>query len=205
MIDYSKLVDFVNEHDITQEEMLLLYGLFLRNEMNDPSLYKKMGEYYRKNKNKIPFNKMVRDLDERGFLEILKENKDGSFDVENLKIDQKFIDLLFIDEDSAWNQFYSVYPREGLSPDGREIFVANMITDQDKEYFKKHILKNCSKQEFEKVILDMESLFDYDHSEKKPKKYARLSIHRFLLNYQEIMKQWREEEDKEYNWNSTRL
>ena len=197
MIDYKKCLEFCIEQKLKFPELMLLYTLHIRNEEVDKTLYKSMNTYYQDNKDE-KFLTMVRDLEKRGFLEILRD--DGTFiEISNLKIEQKFVDLLFIDPDEIWNKFYQRYPTKGYM-DGKE-FTANMLNPGDKELFKRKIIKNVDRFEAGKILYYVADMFDFNPKTGKPEKSAKVGISKFLLNWDEILRQWKEqEEDDNFNY-----
>ena len=199
MIDYEKILDFLIENDLEFNEFMLLYTLHLRNLQEYPELYGRMDKYYSKRSETICYKDMIDSLEERDFLENF--NKSTPYIINRLKISEKFTDLLFIDESNAWNLFYSRYPKEGLSPDGNSTFYSNLIDKDSKDYFKKYVLKNSDKIAFEKIIKTMEEMFEWNG--EKSKGYARVGLNKYLLNFEEIMKNY--QESKNNGWKSTRL
>ncbi len=208
MIDYEKLLGFLNVQDLDVRELFLLYTLHIKNEQVAPELDGQMNLYYKRNKNKgAGFVKMVEDLEERGFLTILKKNEDGSIDVKNLKIEEKFVNLLFCDPNSIWKEFLLRYPLKGISPDGMSYFPSKRIEKQDEENFKKKILKNVNKFEASQIIYIMEDMFDWNPKIQQPEKFATIGISRFILNWDTILSEWKKEQEEidKGNWQSTRL
>lgn len=201
MIDYEKILDFLIENDLEFNEFMLLYTLHLRNLQEYPELYERMDKYYSKRSETICYKDMIDSLEERDFLENF--NKSTPYIINRLKISEKFTDLLFIDESSAWNLFYSHYPKEGLSPDGNSTFYSNLIDKDSRDYFKKYVLKNSDKIAFKKIIDTMQEMFGWNG--ERATGYARVGLNKYLLNFEEIMKNYQENESKKSNWQSTRL
>lgn len=196
MIDYEKSAEFCSKNNLTMEELFLLYTLHLRNEYPSAELNKVSAAYYASNRNKgIAFVDMVNDLHDRGFLEILKQDEPDKIDVKNLRITEEFGDLLFVDPDFIWNKFYLRYPAEGYM-DGK-YFTANMLDPKgnDKQVFIKKVLKTVNKDRALELLYVLEDMFDWDPISKKPNRRARVGISKFLMNWDEILKQWKEDNE----------
>lgn len=193
MIDYDKLITFCTTYNLEVEEFLLLYTLHIRNQNSTPEIYPLMDVYY-KNK-EINWSRKIRSLEEREFLIILKEPRDGkTFLIKDLQITDKFVSLLFINPDDIWKKFVSRYPRRGLSPTGSSDFGSNVVKEGDKEYFIKNILKNADKIAADKIISLLEEMFDWDDTKKECQIMARYGISRFMLNWDEFVRQHEENE-----------
>lgn len=167
-----------------------------------PEIYGMMRDYYSNNKDDR-YVDMVRKLNDRGFLEILKEPENkNSIDLRYLKITEKFSDLLFISPDDIFAKFYSMYPSKGVSPDGYSYFTANLLDKDDKEYFIKNVLKNVNKSESDRILYLVSEMFDVGF-DGKPRNFAKVGISKFIRNISEILKQWEEEQNSNSgNWNS---
>ena len=209
MLDYVAVLKFCTDHDIMFEDFMLLHSLYVRNEQIAPESYEMMDDYFlRTKKTGIPWIKIVDDLEERKFLIVLKREKTPNIlQIKNLKVTQKFIDLLFCRPDEIWQKFYERYPAIGVAPDGLSYFTANMLDKDDEEYFKKHIIKNANKFEASKILYHIEEMFDWNPNKGKPEQYARVGISKFLRNWKEILRKHLEEQEQQANsdWRTRRV
>lgn len=205
MLDYEKILNFCLENELDFGEFMLLYTLEMRNQQYKPEIHSLMDKYF--NSQKTNYKKIIEDLEERGFLTILKPIKGNNVIVRNLQISNKFTDALFVDVDEVFNELVRIYPSEGISPNGNGLFAANIIKAEDRDYFKNNILKNSDRVEARKIIDFVKSKFEYDERLKKPTLYATLGFSRFLLNYKSIREQWEKENKskKVDDWMSERL
>lgn len=192
MIDDGKVLEFCNSNKLKYEEFMLLRNLYLKNEQIMPELYSSMDKYYRENSS-VKFVQMIKDLEERDFLEILKDSNDNSIQIKNLKISDKFCELLFVDPEEVWEKFLNSYPSKGVM-DGKE-FSAKMITKDTKDNFKKYVLKGANKMEADAILYIVQEMFDCD-VRGKPRNYAVIGVDRFVLNWQTIKKEWEKEQQE---------
>lgn len=205
MLETSRLLDFCITNNLDVEEYTLLNNLYLRNEQINPELFPLMDKYYRRNSSRgRKYVQMIKDLENRGFLETLKDIEEGSVEIKNLKISDKFSELLFINPEEYFERFYKAYPRKGIL-DGKE-FTANMITKDTKENFNKYVLKGANKQEGNAIMYIISEMFNVGLDGKPdPNVYAIIGIDRFCMNWQTIKEQWEEEQRNPANGNwSTR-
>lgn len=207
MIDYKKCLEFCSEHQLSANELFLLYTLHIKSEQLMPEIYGKMRDYYSNNKDDR-YVDMVRKLNERGFLEILKEPENkNSIDLRYLKITEKFSDLLFADAENVWKSFLDRYPSKGISPDGMEYFSAKIISKDDEEIFKKKILKGVNKMAASELLYVLEDMFDFNYRTKEPEKFAKYGVSRFILNWDTILAEWKKEKEEEEkgNWRTRQV
>lgn len=201
MIDYKKCLEFGLEHNIDQEELFLMYGLYIKDQQLMPEIYGQMREYYSQHKDNRYVDKVLK-LEEKGLIEILKplENK-NSVDIKYLKITSKFTDLLFVsNKEIYWKKFRERYPQEGWM-DGK-IFKANNATEKDRENFEKNILKNMNRFDADNMILILESMFDWNVVKQKSEGYASVGIEKFIYNWEFILKEWQEDSSSISNYKS---
>lgn len=156
-----------------------------------------MDAYFSEGKSSgIPWVNMIRKLEERDFIEVLKYDPQNpnSVQIRNLKIKEKFTDLIFCDSNEVWKKFYTRYPSKGIS--GNESFIANMLDPKsdDEKVFKTKILKGANKAEADKILYFVEEMFDFDPIRQRPQRFASVGISKFIHNWDEILRQWLENE-----------
>lgn len=203
MIDYEKVLTFCHKYNISFEEFMLLYTLHMRNQQYKTHLHETMSEYYQDKE--INWIKTVNSLQERGFLEKLRDQKDPKrLLIKDLRITEKFVNLLFVDPDEIWKKFLQRYPSRGFSPTGNSEFGANIVKENDKEYFMHNILKNADREEANNILSYLEQMFDYDENLQTPNLPAQFGVSRFLRNWDEILRQFLYEQNLGggKNWSS---
>jgi len=194
MINQRKVLEFYDEYKLSIEKLFFCYNIYLRNSQQTPENNKLLDKYYKENS--LEYIKMIDELVERDFIELLKPIKDGVIELKYVRVTDKFENLMFCNPDEIWENFYIRYPAKGVSPDGYSYFTANLLDKDDKEYFKKHILKNADKFEAEKMIFIISEMFDWNPTTRKPEAFAKVGVSKFIRNYQTIVKQWEEEQSE---------
>lgn len=185
MLDYQKVLPFCVEHDLSFDELMLLYTIDIRNKNTHPELHPLMSQYYSAKSN---FDTILL-LEKKGMLQILSRNKtDRKLLLRNLVVTDKFSDLLFIQPDNVWHEFYKRYPAVGIFGESNAYFQANMLGADDKEYFINNILKNANKEGADQILKRVEQMFSYNEYTGKPEGYAKVGISKFLRNWDEILK-----------------
>lgn len=186
MIEYNKVLEFCVQHKLEMEELMLLYTIETRNKNTEPELHPLMSQYYTQKGGNYD---MVESLAQRGFLTILDRSGSRRFNLRNLMVTEKFSDLLFVQPDYVWSEFYKRYPAVGVFGDKQAYFKANRLAPDDKEFFIKNILKNSTKEGAQQILKWVEEMFSYNPSTGKPEGYAEVGISKFLLNWDEILKE----------------
>jgi hypothetical protein len=185
MIDYQKTLKFCVENELEFEELVLLYTIHIRNSNESPELHPLMQQYYNGKSN----YDMIVSLEVRGFLTILrKDETKRKIKLNEILITEKFTDLLFIQPDTVWSEFYKRYPTVGIFGDGKGYFPAKTLAADDKEYFIREILKNADKFQADQIIKCVEEMFSYNIYTQKPEAYAKMGITKFMRNWDEIVK-----------------
>lgn len=198
MINQRKVLEFYDEYKLSIEKLFFCYNIYLRNSQQTPENNKLLDKYYKENS--LEYIKMIDELVERDFIELLKPIKDGVIELKYVRVTDKFENLMFTDPDIAFEKLYQMYPQYGYL-DGKT-FIANMLDKDDKEYFKKHILKNSDKFEAEKLLYIISEMFDVDIRSGRATQPAKVGITKFLRNLPEIIRQWEEENQTDNNYNN---
>ena len=180
MIDYLKVQNFLVENNLTWEELGILYTIYAKTQNREYAILAKT--YYTKeyqasyNKKNVPqqWGDMIENLIHRGFLEDYRkqEERDSkAIPLSKLVVTDKFLQILIIDKDSAYEQALGCYP-DYLHINGHPVLAkTNTNNQQLKDLFYKDILKGGNKQLLDRFIyitLEIhEAFMDYSRSEDK--------------------------------------
>lgn len=207
MIEYERFLKFCEKYGLSFEQFMLMYTINLRNQNSRPDLHEFMAKYY-SGKMNTNWYEMVESLAERDFITILDRKKDlRKFLIKDLRLTDKFVNLLSIDVDEVWIKFVERYPLTGISPNGLGTFDSAISQDAeiDKQYFLRNVLRDSSRKGVDEILSTMENMFKWNGV--KATEYARVGISRFLRNWDTYLRMHKEKteiEDKASR-RSTRL
>lgn len=139
MILIEPYLDFLIEHDLTQDQFLLLQLLYEAR----PDLIKRYKKKFPNEDGTMISSYLLKDLIKKEFL-IIKDKR--------YRLGTKFLDI-YVTPERATNEIYSIYPAFIVKDNGVQI----PLTSMDRNIFKKIYISKiqCSLQEHREVIKDI--------------------------------------------------
>lgn len=220
MINLKKTFEFLNTNNLTFEELGILLTFYYRNNSAEISMQAK--QYYKKENTLLYLDKKTgikcpfqfKDATERlidkGLLEDYRNEKDKK-DVNNiyldkLKVTDKFIEMYFVKKEDAYDYLLSLYP-DWLMINGKKVPTKTVDHAKYKELVYNTILEGGNKEIYDFFCYMLKELFDYTFTyneynipiEGKPCKMAEMKWDKFLLSYDAIAKDFKDNGEVNFN------
>lgn len=145
--DPTSYVDFLCTHKLSPNQFLLCYLLYTEHMIRDKESnlrYATVGNIYKYcDKGTGWSNSDVEDLIEKGYLIDTTKTKD-TYAIDRLILTEKFVDLMFINANFAFEEFFEAYPNSTMI-DGKAAFLKAVDPDVVAERYKKAIKNSAVK------------------------------------------------------------
>lgn len=127
MIDL-RLIDFLNQNGLSGEEFIILYLIY--KDKHEDNVNEKFNTYIENNKGKFDYKDLLNKLQQNEF--IINYNKTG-YNLSKIKVADKFIEMLFVDQDIAFAEVIAIYPKRVEIQESKYIKQAVYPTFQDSD------------------------------------------------------------------------
>lgn len=106
MINFKQYIKYLNNNEVSSEEMILLYIL---NFGNDKDIFLLSKTYIDNNKSKINYSFLLKRLEEKDFL--TNFNKVDQIQLSKIKINDWVKEKYFVSKDVSFDEVFELYPK----------------------------------------------------------------------------------------------